>query len=350
MEIIKKWFLPLLLIILFNCNGQDKKNKSEKIDTKTEENINSNFILQKISSENKDTFTYQFPELICKLIQSKKQSLNFAVNNNLYETNITIESAEVNIWNFKNNKNHFILIEGDDYYGSIFYVYLYNSERKNLTYFGNFVYENENAEKDKPQKTIVVSFNKEIANIEIKSNGSQKDIQLKRIEEIKTYKTEKDTSSSIITEKEADINQDGKPDNIKVYSTEWNKEIKPTDFKIFRVVVTLSNNENKFTTFTNDNIIKPYYPDNVASGFSDIKIKDNYFTIEQANGGGGIIENSYTTFKYDKIKKGIYLHKYSTLTSEMSSGDEQEYKTELTTKDFGLISFENFNIKTINSK
>ncbi|WP_284464558.1 hypothetical protein, partial [Chryseobacterium sp.] len=152
MEIIKNWFLPLLLIVLFNCNGQDKKKKLEKIDTKIEENIYLNFILQKTISENKDTFTYKFPELICKLIQSEKQGLNLAVNNNLYETNITIESAEINIWDFKNNKNHFILIEGDDYYGSIFYVYLYNSELKSLSYFGNFAYENKNAEKNKQQK------------------------------------------------------------------------------------------------------------------------------------------------------------------------------------------------------
>ncbi|MFP3831719.1 hypothetical protein [Chryseobacterium sp. SIMBA_028] len=183
-----------------------------------------------------------------------------------------------------------------------------------------------------------------------KSKDESKNSQSTKSEEIKSSKTKKDNPYSIITEKEADINQDGKPDNIIVYSTEWNKEIKPTDFKIFRVVVKLSNDKNKFTTFTNDNIIQPYYPDNVASGFSDVKIKDNYFTIEQVNAGGGIIENSYTTFKYDKIKKGIYLHKYSTLASEMSSGDEQEYKTELTTKDFGFISFENFNDRTIHSK
>lgn len=166
-----------------------------------------------------------------------------------------------------------------------------------------------------------------------------------KIEEIKLSRIEKDNKYSIISEKEADINQDGKLDQITVFSTQWNKEIKPSDSKLFKVVVKLSNNENRFTTLTNDNIIEPYYPENVASGFSDIKIKDNYFTVEQANGGGGIINRSFITFKYDKIKKGIYLHRYSILTTEMSSGDEKESKTELTTKDFGLIPFEKFNIK-----
>ncbi|MCS4302303.1 hypothetical protein [Chryseobacterium sp. BIGb0232] len=350
MEIIRKWFLPLLLIALFNCNGQDKKKKLEKIDMKTEEKTLSNFILQKITSEDKDTFTYQFPELICKLIPSEKQTLNLSVNNSLYETDITIESAQVNIWNFKNSENHFILIEGDDYYGSTFYVYLYNSDKKDLSYFGNFVYENENAEKNKQQKAIILSLNEEVVNIEVTLNQLQKNFQLKKIEQIKLSRIEKDTKYSIITEKKADINQDGKLDQITVYNTQWNKEINPSDSKLFKIVVKLSNNENKFITLTNDNIIEPYYPDNVASGFSDIKIKDNYFTVEQANGGGGIIDRSFITFKYDKLKKGIYLHRYSVLTTEMSSGDEKESKTEKTTKDFGLISFENFNIKTINSK
>ncbi len=170
------------------------------------------------------------------------------------------------------------------------------------------------------------------------------------IEEIKLSRIEKDNKYSIISEKEADINQDGKLDQITVFSTQWNKEITPSDSKLFKVVVKLSNNENRFTTLTNDNIIEPYYPENVASGFSDIKIKDNYFTVEQANGGGGIINRSFITFKYDKIKKGIYLHRYSILTTEMSSGDEKESKTELTTKDFGLIPFEKFNTKIIDSK
>lgn len=158
------------------------------------------------------------------------------------------------------------------------------------------------------------------------------------------------TGYSIVMEKKADINQDGKLDQIIVYGTEWNKEIKPTDSKLFRVVVKLSNDNNKLTTLANDDIIEPYFPDNVASGFSDVKIKDNYFTIEQANGWGGVIARSFTTFKYDKVKKGIYLHRYSVLTTEMSSGDEKESKRELTTKNFGSIKFENFNFNTINSK
>lgn len=183
------------------------------------------------------------------------------------------------------------------------------------------------------------------------ARSENKSTESKKVEETKHSELEPeiDTAYTMITQKQADINQDGKTDKITVFGTQWNKEINPNDSKVFKVVVTLSNNENKFITLINDNIIEPYYPDNVASGFSDIKIKDNYFTVEQANGGGDIIDRSFITFKYDKLKKGIYLHKYSVLTTERSSGDEKEYKIEKSTKNFGLISFENFNITTINS-
>lgn len=172
----------------------------------------------------------------------------------------------------------------------------------------------------------------------------------KDYESEKTNPQTQGTGYSMVMEKRADINQDGKLDRIIVYGTKWNKEIKPTDSRLFRVVVKLSSDENKLTTLINDTIIEPYFPDNVAAGFSDIKIKDNYFTIEQANGWGGVISRSFTTFKYDKVRKGIYLHRYSVLSTEMSSGDEKESKTELTTKNFGSVTFENFNVNTINSK
>lgn len=88
----------------------------------------------------------------------------------------------------------------------------------------------------------------------------------------------------------------------------------------------MSNSKSTYIVYENDKIIPPYYSDNVASGFSDIKVKNNYFTIEQANSGGNYIERSYTTFKYDKAKHQILLHKYSIITTERSSGDENEKK------------------------
>ncbi len=157
--------------------------------------------------------------------------------------------------------------------------------------------------------------------------------------------SQKEQSYKILLEKIVDINQDGKMDKILVYGTEWKNQPEPSDFKTYKIVINLSNN-NSFRTFTNNKIIEPYYPNNVASGFSDVKVKDSYFTIEQANGGGGSIVNSFTTFKYNKQKNEIYLYKYSTITIQQSSGDEET--SELTTKNFGIIPFESFDIENLN--
>ncbi|MEC5395840.1 hypothetical protein [Bergeyella sp. RCAD1439] len=162
----------------------------------------------------------------------------------------------------------------------------------------------------------------------------------------KPIPSQKGQGYQILFEKTADINQDEKMDKILVYGTEWNSQPpEPSDFKKYKIVIHLSNDDS-FRTLTNSNIIEPYYPNNVASGFSDIKVKDNYFTIEQANGGGGNIVKSFTTFKYNKQKNEIYLYKYSTITIQQSSGDEET--SELTIKNFGIIPFESFNIGNLN--
>lgn len=150
----------------------------------------------------------------------------------------------------------------------------------------------------------------------------------------------------LIKEVKSDINQDGKKDYISVFGTDWNKEIKPTDSKLFKVIIKLSKG-NSFTTFTNNNIILPYFPDNVASGFSDVKVKNNFFTVEQANGGGNYIERSFTTFKFDTSENKLFLHKYSTITTERDSGDENEIISEYSEKDFGNITFAEFNPEKI---
>lgn len=158
--------------------------------------------------------------------------------------------------------------------------------------------------------------------------------------------SQKEQNYRILFKKTADINQDGKMDKIIVSSSEWkNQPPEPSDFKTYKVIINLSNKDS-FRTLINSKIIEPYYPNDVASGFSDIKVKGNYFTIEQANGGGGSIVKSFTTFKYNKQTKKIYLYKYSTITIQQSSGDEET--SELTTKNFEIIPFESFNIENLN--
>ena len=146
-----------------------------------------------------------------------------------------------------------------------------------------------------------------------------------------------------ILEKKCDLNQDKINDKIIVYSTSFPQTIETDDYKEFIVSVFISDK-----LFQNRNIILKYYSDNVATGFNDVKIKDNYFTIEQTNGIGNGVVQEFTTFKYSSNQ--ILLHKYSIIENERSNGDENEKIYTYTTKNFGTILFQDYNIETIKSK
>ncbi|MFZ0596474.1 MAG: hypothetical protein WAM46_05785 [Flavobacterium sp.] len=149
----------------------------------------------------------------------------------------------------------------------------------------------------------------------------------------------------IVFEKNCDLNQDKIQDKISVYSTDFPEKNGPNDYKEFIVYVHISGK-----SFKNKNIISKYYADNVAIGFSDVKVKDNYFTIEQVNGLGNGMVQEYTTFKFLKETNEIILHKYSRIENERSNGDEKEKSYSYTNKNFGTIPFEDYNSETILEK
>lgn len=344
MEIIK-FFWVVLFLSLYSCNKQDKSDRrtvftSSGIEKKTGEK----FELQEIISKREDGLNYRFRENTYQLIPSENSVFNLSVNDRIYNTGLLLESASVNVWDFKNKKRHIILIEGDDYYGSVFYAYLFENYR--LYDYGSFNNQVKDPEKQTEPRTLDAAFDEGVINIRISRDRHNEDFRLKRNKEIpgfghQQYAALKQSDFKIIRRITSDINQDGKNDEILVYETDWNKRMSPSDFKQYKIIIHLSDN-NSFLTLMNDRIIEPYYPDNVATGFSDIKIRNPYFTVEQTNAGGGNMVSSYITFKYDTRKRGIYLHRYSEISSVQSSGDENEQRYDLTTQDFGNISFEKF--------
>lgn len=344
MEIIK-FFLVILFLSLYSCNKQDKSERRTVFNpSHIEKNTGEKFELQKIISKRDDDLNYRFPENTYQLIPSEKSVFNVSVNDSIYDTGLLLESASVNVWDFKNKKRHIILIEGDDYYGSVFYAYLFENYR--LYDYGSFNNQVKDPERETEPRTLDAGFDKGIINIRISRDHDSEDFRLKRNKEIPGFSHHyhaalKQSDFKIIRRIMSDINQDGKNDEILVYETDGNKRMSPSDFKQYKIIIHLSDN-NSFLTLMNDRIIEPYYPDNVATGFSDIKIRNPYFTVEQTNAGGGNMVSSYITFKYDTKKRGIYLHRYSEISSVQSSGDENEQRYDLTTQDFGNISFEKF--------
>jgi hypothetical protein len=146
-------------------------------------------------------------------------------------------------------------------------------------------------------------------------------------------------------DKDCDLNNDKIKDKIVVFSTELSYNFKPSDFEESIVCVYISGK-----IFQNKNIILKQYVGNEAVGFSDVKIKDNFFTVEQVNGGGYSMVKEYTTFKFSNETNEIALHKYSRIETIRSEEDENEKIYNYTTKNFGNILFENYNSETILEK
>lgn len=154
---------------------------------------------------------------------------------------------------------------------------------------------------------------------------------------IKEVKNSKQNEYILEKEKICDLNNDKKNDAILVYrSKNPDKEIETFDAPI--VLIVSSNND--YVRKENPNIIYSFIPDNMVLD-NNLVIKNNYFTIEQTTGGGNNKEKKYITFKFDIINKAIILHKYSIETIYPGKNGMLKKNQNFSTKDFGIIKFEN---------
>lgn len=161
----------------------------------------------------------------------------------------------------------------------------------------------------------------------------------------------KDTKNSMqadyLLEKEkiCDLNNDQKEDIILIYKPKnVDREIESLDTP---VIVLLSQNNN-YTKIKNGNILYSYIPgDSVLD--NNLVIKNEFFTLEQAEGNGNNKKKAYITFKFDKSSRHIFLSKYGIETS-VPGKKGMVTKTQIfSTKDFGNIRFEDFDSSSISS-
>ena len=73
-----------------------------------------------------------------------------------------------------------------------------------------------------------------------------------------------------------------------------------------------------------------------------ITIKNSYFTFEHY-GGSAWRWSKYITYKYDNSKNEWFLHKVGSESFHASEPDKVTTKT-LTTKEFGTVKFEDYDI------
>lgn len=120
------------------------------------------------------------------------------------------------------------------------------------------------------------------------------------------------------------------------------------------LLILIANSDGKFDLKArNDNSVLCIDCSGYIHGDSyvGVKIKDGYFSVEHYTVGGNDKWSKIITFKYDKIKDKWFLHQDGTeffgWNPDEGSNAESIIKTGekiLTKKDFGVVSFENYDI------
>lgn len=176
--------------------------------------------------------------------------------------------------------------------------------------------------------------------IEINPNTRKVSNTVPNNPKINQFIQSKNATDSLILNKECDLNMDNIKDKILVFSP---KNIN-TEHKFSTVSVLIYKKNGEFIEYNNNKIINSFNPNSYAEGFRDIAVKNNYFTIEE-NISSEPMQDKYTTFTFDKKSNSIYLYKlgFSTIYSNASQDKSITYSS----KDFGVIRFENFDPKVI---
>ncbi|WP_455000995.1 hypothetical protein [Capnocytophaga leadbetteri] len=140
------------------------------------------------------------------------------------------------------------------------------------------------------------------------------------------------------------INEDELEDMILAFDNKYThfSATGDIDWTVAPVIVLLNKGNNLYEMSYNSTI----YPNSFDDYFSNITIKNNFFTVELGN----VVPDSYDyekyiTFKYDKQKEYLLLHRYGKIINWYEKGES--INTQLTTKDFGEISFEEYDEDTI---
>jgi hypothetical protein len=312
-----------------SCDGQNKKTSNEEKVNQTNiiQKENETFVLQKQLSKNKDNFKYFFQEFVYQLIPTESSLFDLSINENVYKTDLLLDSASINIWDLKKSRNHLILVEGNDYYGSVFYVYYYHDSV--LTYYGTFNHIAKDIEKSNGEKIFSIDLKGETLNISLSQNNNNSKYNLQPIKDIPSLSIKntvntpelkeewKKENFEIIKEKTADINQDGLEDKIYVL---WNAMSKT--FPIY--IILQKNNGSANKVIMNKDILSPILGNSTGTGLVDIVCKNGYITFEENISEGSPSQNRYITFLYNKNDGHIYLHKYR--INAMNDDDSKEWE------------------------
>lgn len=161
---------------------------------------------------------------------------------------------------------------------------------------------------------------------------------------------------SVLSIQYGDLNLDKYPDAIMVLSKDGEEKTSKADEgkpeKRPLLILLGQKNGSYKLAYKNNNVVESI---DSASSFGDpftgITIKNGYFFIGHAISAGHHWEQT-TTFKYDKLNKNWFLYKIHNTNYILNNGEDDDnnsgliadYDNYKTVKNFGKISFKNFNI------
>lgn len=138
----------------------------------------------------------------------------------------------------------------------------------------------------------------------------------------------------ILFRKKMDINKDGIEDRFIVYDS--------GDDALFAIIKIVLSNKNREKLFFNSKIINKTITS--GEGFRNISFENRFFTIEE-NTSTDPIQIKYTTFSIDYKTNEIFLYKVE--VSNIFNKASDDFDIIQTQKDFGKVSFENYDPETL---
>ena len=138
----------------------------------------------------------------------------------------------------------------------------------------------------------------------------------------------------ILFRKKMDINKDGIEDRFIVYDS--------GDDDLFATIKIVLSNKNREKLFFNSKIINKTITS--GEGFRNISFENRFFTIEE-NTSTDPVQIKYTTFSIDYKTNDISLYKVE--VSNIFNNASDDFDIIQTQKDFGKVSFENYDPETL---
>ncbi|WP_379968304.1 DUF3828 domain-containing protein [Epilithonimonas sp. UC225_85] len=203
-------------------------------------------------------------------------------------------------------------------------------------------------EKDKNENFLIYSIlNDKYLSFKDGNSSTTKNVLVNESEIIDSMKLD---NYQIIKNEKCDLNGDGLSDVILIFNP--TKEFTQQDETTLDspVYILINKGGNTFEIYKNNHLIYTFMPNTPAEGFRNLIIKNNFFTIEQQEGGGKYFIDSYTTFKYDNQSKNIILSKYGKSYTDRNDPDKLIPDNIYTSKDFKTITFEEYDAQNLEGK